>query len=186
MLPITLGIRLALFDKGWAIPTSPLRPPILEGRLDGGLLLAYIGSGTGDLIDMSLILYSSRAGTENGLQDLLQSVFPKKELEVCKTQDSLCQRLKQCFDGMAVVVLIAANRDELYDLLAFDKLLSDLRIILILPDRDKDAVRRAHALRPRFITYADGNLEDVAAVVEKMLGLNTAGGAADGLIPQPE
>lgn len=124
---------------------------------------------------MSLILYSSETEVGNRLHDLMKSAFPQKELEICKTTDTLDQRLRECFDGTAVVVLIADSRKELHDLLTFQKLLSDLRIILILPDRHKDTVRRAHALRPRFLTFADGNMDDVAAVLGKMLGLKATG-----------
>ena len=59
-------------------------------------------------------------------------------------------------------------------MLSLRKLLSDLRLILILPDRDRDTVMSAHALRPRFLTYADGNLDDIAAVLRKMLGPKAA------------
>jgi len=126
---------------------------------------------------MSLILYSSETETGNRLQVLMKSAFPQKDLEVCKTTDALCQKLQHCFDATVVVVLIAGSREDLHDLLSLQKLLSDLRIILILPDRDRDTTRRAHDLRPRFLTYVDGNLDDVAAVVRKMLGLKAAGAA---------
>ena len=133
---------------------------------------------------MSLILYSS--GTEAGkrLQELMKSAFPQKDLQVCKTTETLGRRLRQCFDDTAVVVLIAGSRQELLDLRAFDKLLSDLRVILILPDRHKDTLKNAHALRPRFLTYGDGRPDDVRAVLEKMLGLKAAGPAV-GSSPSP-
>ena len=35
--------------------------------------------------------------------------------------------------------------------------------------REEDTVSKGHLLRPRYLTYADGDFEDVAAVLEKIL-----------------
>jgi len=47
----------------------------------------------------------------------------------------------------------------------------DTRIILILPDRDRETITNGLKLRPRFFTYADEDFGEVAAVLAKMLGV---------------
>ncbi|MCJ7779472.1 MAG: hypothetical protein MUQ27_01475, partial [Acidimicrobiia bacterium] len=44
-------------------------------------------------------------------------------------------------------------------------LLDRIRIILILPDRNKDTINKGHTLFPRFLTYVDGNFDWVTAVL---------------------
>ncbi|MEJ2038916.1 MAG: hypothetical protein P8X55_08280 [Desulfosarcinaceae bacterium] len=46
----------------------------------------------------------------------------------------------------------------------------NLEIVLVLPRRDEATVAWAHKLGPRFIAYADNGLEQVEAVLDKMLG----------------
>jgi hypothetical protein len=64
---------------------------------------------------------------------------------------------------------LAANKEDLLYLVANKELIWNLRVILILPDREEDTVTKGHLLRPRFLTYADGNFLDVATVLGKML-----------------
>jgi hypothetical protein len=68
-----------------------------------------------------------------------------------------------------VTILVASNYQELLGLVTLSALLADLRIILILPDRNKSTIAKAHTLRPRFLTCLDNGLNDVAIVLNKML-----------------
>ena len=78
--------------------------------------------------------------------------------------------------GSDIVVITAGvprkpgmSREDLVDLLSIRNLLDDLRVILLLPNREKETINKGHTLRPRFLTYADSNLLNVAAVLSKML-----------------
>jgi hypothetical protein len=69
---------------------------------------------------------------------------------------------------------LASSREDLEAILSIVELFYDLRIILILPDRKKETISKGLKLYPRYLSYADGDFSDVAAVLEKMLGhLNT-------------
>ena len=68
-----------------------------------------------------------------------------------------------------MAVLLAASKGQLSELLSLRELLNDVRIILILPDRGRETISQGHLLRPRFLSYADGDLTDVIAVLSKML-----------------
>ena len=68
-------------------------------------------------------------------------------------------------------VLMAADVKELKRIITLEKLLTDMRILLILPDRNKETVSAGHRLRPRFMSYADSDFEDVVAVIKQILKL---------------
>ena len=93
---------------------------------------------------------------------------------------------------MCIAILLAASKEELQELVSVGELLEDIRIILVLPDTDRDTVANAHILRPRYLTYVDSDFSDVAAVLSKMLsnihldkrrGKNAMGSRFGGDIP---
>jgi len=88
------------------------------------------------------------------------------------TIDDLAGRLRRPKGDHSIAVLLAAGRKDLEELLAIQDLLDRTRIILILPDRNKDTINKGHTLFPRFLTYVDGNFDWVTAVLEKMLANN--------------
>ena len=73
-------------------------------------------------------------------------------------------------NGLNIAVLEANSMDELKDLVSLHDLFLDIRIILILPDRERETISNAHKLRPRFLAYADSDFESVKVVLKKMLG----------------
>jgi hypothetical protein len=48
-------------------------------------------------------------------------------------------------------------------------LFSGVRLVLMLPEKDQGNLAEAHRLHPRYIGYADGDLEDVSAVLGNMI-----------------
>ena len=71
-------------------------------------------------------------------------------------------------NNIEIVLLTARTKKELKELIGLREFLSDIRVILILPDRDHETISDAHALYPRFITYIDGDYSDLKAVLTKM------------------
>jgi len=114
------------------------------------------------------------------LLGIIGALNGKKPYECYTTIEALIKRLRQPVGADAVAILCPSSNDELNRLLAIRPLLRDVRIILILPDGRAKTISEGHALRPRFVSYADGDFRDVAAVVQKMAGLDSpaAGGSA--------
>jgi hypothetical protein len=48
-------------------------------------------------------------------------------------------------------------------------LFGNIKIVLILPDRNNETIVIGHKLRPRFLSYTDSDFIDVAVVLENML-----------------
>ncbi len=121
---------------------------------------------------MNLIFYANgKNGAGERLRVLIEAQIPKRRIKIYRTIKGLSRRLRRPRYDVAITVLFASGREDLQDLFSIRDLLWDLRIILILPDGEADTIAKGHKLFPRFLSYADGNFEDVAAVLEKMLKL---------------
>ncbi len=90
--------------------------------------------------------------------------------EFYNTITDLTRKLRQPRGDLTIAVLLAGCREELLGFISIKNLLDRVRIILILPDREKDTISIGHKLYPRFLSYGDGNLKDVDAVLKKMIG----------------
>ena len=65
---------------------------------------------------------------------------------------------------------MVANQEELMDMISMDDSFFGYRIILVLPDRRRETIRKGHKLFPRFLTFMDSDMELVGEVLKKMLG----------------
>lgn len=118
----------------------------------------------------NLLFYSTHAGkTEERLRQGIEGLVPNEKIHIYRTIDSLSRRLHQSCHDIDVAVLLATAKEELSGILSVRELLVDVRIILVLPDQDKETIKKGHTLWPRFLTYASSDFSDVAAVLRKML-----------------
>jgi hypothetical protein len=94
------------------------------------------------------------------------------QVEIYYTLNRFYQRFTQAGSSNAVTVLLLASRQELENLVQYADLISDQKIILVLPDRAKETIAMGHALYPRFIGYTDSDLKDVTRVLRRLMGHN--------------
>ena len=121
-------------------------------------------------VTLSVLFYSnSKEGAGERLNTVIQTFVPKREIETFETVETLSERLRQPKNDEDIAIFLATSKEELRELLCVGHFLGDRRVILILPDREKDTISKAHTLGPRFLAYADSNFIDVAAVLSKML-----------------
>ncbi len=122
---------------------------------------------------MSVLLYASPANAAGKrLQRIIETLVPNEQLEICRSIEGLSERLRRPFYSRLTGVFLVASDKELSNLLSIRNMLHDLRFILVLPDSEKNTVTKGFALYPRFISYADSDFSDVAAVLSKMLGIS--------------
>ncbi len=113
-----------------------------------------------------MIMYAKEeAGKE--LQAFIVRQFPG--VEISRTIKSLNERLRQTINNGEVAVLIAATGAELDNFLTLRDLLHDLKLILILPDREPETIAKGHVLRPRLLCCLDYDENEIMAVLAKML-----------------
>ncbi len=121
---------------------------------------------------VALIVYMSYANCNEKMWNFIRTQSWYGQVEIYFTLDKFYQRLTQSGSSNAVTVLLIAKRQELENMVQYADLLCDQKIILVLPDRAQETLSMGHALYPRFISYTDGDLQDVTSVLHKMITRN--------------
>jgi hypothetical protein len=120
---------------------------------------------------MSLIIYSSAADepTERLKKSLELCRFAGK-MKIHRRIGSLMQGLHQPPEkGSPIVIIMAKENRELLDIESIANLFHGYRLVLVVPDED-EILKTAHRLRPRFLTYLDGDFSELPPVLRKMEG----------------
>lgn len=121
---------------------------------------------------VSLIIYMSYDNCNEKMWKFVQTQNWYGQVEIYYTLEKLCQRFTQAGNINAVTVILVASRHELEKIVQYAELLYDQKIVLVLPDRALQTLSMAHGLYPRFISYMDGNLQDVTSVLRKLISRN--------------
>lgn len=121
---------------------------------------------------ISLIVYVSCAGCDDKMWNFIQTQSWYGQVEIFYTLEKFYRRFTLAGSSNAVTVLLLTSRQELENLVKYADLFDDQKIILVLPDHAKETIALGHALYPRFISYTDGDLEDVASVLRKLITRN--------------
>ena len=103
------------------------------------------------------------------IQGAVEMAKSMAKTEVFRSIENLSKRLHKPADGFTIAVLVAGSKKELLDIVSIRHLLSDIPVILVLPDRQDETIAAGHKLYPRFLTYVDSKLTEVGAVLEKMI-----------------
>lgn len=109
----------------------------------------------------------------NGLRDralkVLSPSLQKTSVEIFDSLDEFSLRLRKPHFDVKVMVLFAISSEDLRGFIKLSWLFPDKKLILVLPDVEMETLRMAHKLTPRFITWLDSDLSDLAAVLKRML-----------------
>ena len=120
---------------------------------------------------MNIVFYAN--GKDEVLSKRLQKVIERtvsqKGLEIFQTYKDFSKRIQRLPRKIEVAVLLAQSSDQLLELVSLKDYLEDIRIILILPNMERETISKGHLLRPRFVDYVDGDFSNVGAVLEKMI-----------------
>lgn len=116
---------------------------------------------------MNVLFYIPFKGNEK-INRLVCRVSVLATTRIFQSAEDFSRRFSQPAYGSTVGVLIAGDREQLLNIISIRHLLSEIPIILVLPDREESTTTMGHTLAPRFLTYMDGKLAEVAAVLEKM------------------
>lgn len=113
------------------------------------------------------ILFYARNGAAKGLEETIRSL--PLDVEFYRNASELLERLRHPFGDPAIAVLVAESTECLEELLVLRHLFRNVRIILILPERESSTVSKGHDLHARFLTYIDSDPAEVALVLNKMV-----------------
>jgi hypothetical protein len=131
---------------------------------------------------MDVIVYVPNSGQDD-IQQCIEDLIPEKKVKVYKTLEGFSERLHRPVDPDTIVVIIANSCERLSEVIPLRRVLGDIRTLVVAPDQDPETVSLAHQLRPRFLTHARGNLEDLAAVLRKMMRRHRGNGTQGGIEP---
>jgi hypothetical protein len=121
------------------------------------------------------LIYSTVMGEfEHGLIDALSTLVPSGCLEICRCHDELPARLRMPHYQSTILVLIAADQEDLHRILSVQPMLNGTRIILVLPDSSGAVTTVGHSLRPRFVTHKENGFQDIVDVVARMISGDAA------------
>jgi hypothetical protein len=118
---------------------------------------------------MQLLFYSSGDGqNEKRLEAAVHKVIPESKIELFKRLDDLRERLRRPVEPDSIAVLSALNREELQQMQLLRRLLTEIYVVLVIPDRKKSTIKLAHLLLPRFLSLANSDFTDLKIVLDKM------------------
>jgi hypothetical protein len=119
---------------------------------------------------MTLFLYAPKtsAPREDIEKILAATIMPDGSFEIFRTINDLSRKLRHPKNDLIIVVLLPADREDILDVFNIRHLFRNTRVILVVPDLDKETIALAHRLRPRYLTYVHGNLPAIGTVIDNM------------------
>lgn len=118
---------------------------------------------------MNIIYYCPVADNNfEKIKRIIEMMVSVKKFETTSSLKIMEDHLLSSLSVDFVIVLQVSDDADLQNIIELKELLLDYRIIMILPDDDPDTTVLAHTLRPRLITYKNGDFLDVAAVLSRM------------------
>ena len=118
---------------------------------------------------IALISPTEPDGNWTRLCNQVIGTVPLESIGIFQTLASFKERINQGKTDISAIVFFAANRQELMALKSLHERVSDVKIILVLPDMDQETTRIGHTFCPRYISHTHSTFEDVAAVLNKMI-----------------
>jgi hypothetical protein len=120
-------------------------------------------------MDVLLCKINGDSEASDRLRKNIEEVVPTGGFRIARSIRDLHKELGRPTRDYRIVVLIAANVQELDVYLTLKDLLKDVSIILILPNVEKQTLIKGSKLYPRFTSDIEGDFKDIAAVVAQML-----------------
>jgi len=119
---------------------------------------------------VNVLYYAGQTcGAGPRLQGVIEAVIPAERIERCRTIGELSGRLRRSVHNLAAAILLAGTAEEFADIVGLADLLNELRVILVLPGPDESFNAKALALFPSYVSHADLDFSEVAAVLGKIM-----------------
>jgi hypothetical protein len=120
-------------------------------------------------IAMQLLYYSSQVDQDHArLEAAVHRVIPEGRIETFNRLADFEERLRTPVEPDSVAVILISTQKELQDMQSLRGLLTEIYVILILPDLNKGTIKTAHHLLPRFLSRKDSDFADLKIVLNRM------------------
>ena len=122
-----------------------------------------------NLNPMQLLFYSSGDDqNKKRLEAAVYKVIPESKIELFQRLDDFRERLRMPIEPNSIAVLSASNREELQQTQLLRGLLTEIYVVLVIPDRKKSTIELAHLLLPRFLSHKESDFTNLKIVLNKM------------------
>jgi hypothetical protein len=119
---------------------------------------------------MQFLFYASSSGEdENKIAAAFKVAASGKSIERFKTLADLEERLHLIVEPNSIAVLVAANKEELKKMQEVRDLVTDIYVILLIPDWHESTIKLAHLLRPRFLSQIKNDSPELSLIISKMI-----------------
>ena len=71
-------------------------------------------------------------------------------------------------EAESIAVLMASDQEELQEMQLLRGLLTEIYVVLVIPDRKKSTIELAHLLLPRFLSQTKDNFINLGKVLNKI------------------
>ncbi|HLP46076.1 MAG TPA: hypothetical protein VK469_09020 [Candidatus Kapabacteria bacterium] len=116
-----------------------------------------------------ILFYASRDDKhKRRLETAIHEALPGWPIEFFTRLDELRDRFRNIVEPDSIAVLLVANYEELHNMQVFREFLTEIYVILVLPDWKENTIKLAHLLLPRFISQKTDDFADLKKVLVKM------------------
>jgi hypothetical protein len=118
---------------------------------------------------MRAVLYANemneiRKEFENKIQEELSGI----DFQTLNSIQTLSAILRKPMNQVSVIVILICSNDEFTDFINLIPFFENIRVILVLPDREERTLALGLKLSPSFISYIDNGVGDICAVLRKI------------------
>lgn len=118
---------------------------------------------------MQTLFFSSQVGDNfERLAAAVYQVIPNNRVESFDKMDDFEERLRRPVEPDSVTVLSASTLAELHQMQPLRGLLTEIYVILVIPNRRKSTIKLAHLLLPRFLSQKTDDFVDLGKVLAKI------------------
>ena len=118
---------------------------------------------------MQLLFYSNGVDKNSErLEAAVHKVIPEGRIEHFTRLEDFRERIRRPVEPNSVAVLLASTREELEKMRQLRGLLTEIYIVLVLPDLLKGTIKIAHKLLPRFLSKKGSDFADLKVVLNRM------------------
>ncbi|WP_419659613.1 hypothetical protein [Desulfosarcina variabilis] len=119
---------------------------------------------------MKLLLFGDTpTGQIRRLQSLVNDHLPGIQTQTIISFEHLLQHLRKPLNRTEAIVMFLSSQEAIGQALGLKPFLYDTRRILVLPNNYQTTFSMAVHLIPSFITYPEMGLNDILAVLERIL-----------------
>lgn len=118
---------------------------------------------------MQLLFYARSDNRQRQrLMAAVQMALPHPALQAFQNLSALKEQLCTIVDPESIAVLSAMDTTELLEMHTLGPLLTEIFIVLVVPDKHKRTLHLAHILLPRFICQNGDKFDDLQEVLKKI------------------